>query len=63
MDNWQLLFTKQAEKDARKITSAGLGKKVNQLLDLIKKNPYNSYPPYEKLIGDLDGYYSRRINV
>lgn len=63
MDNWQLLFTKQAEKDARKIASARLGKKVNQLLDVIKENPYEPYPPYEKLTGDLQGYYSRRINV
>jgi toxin YoeB len=63
MDNWQLLFTKQAEKDAKKIVSAGLGKKVNQILDLIKENPYQPYPPYEKLTGDLFGYYSRRINI
>lgn len=63
MDNWELFFTKQAEKDARKIASSGLGKQVNKLLDLIKKNPYEPYPPYEKLTGDLQGYYSRRINV
>lgn len=63
MDKWQLLFTKQAEKDARKIASCGLGKQVNKLLDVIQKNPYQSYPPYEKLTGDLQGYYSRRINV
>ncbi len=63
MDNWDLVFTKQAEKDARKIASSGLGKQVNKLLDVIKKNPYKPYPPYEKLTGDLQGYYSRRINV
>jgi len=63
MDKWQLLFTKQAEKDAGKIASCGLGKQVNKLLDVIQKNPYQSYPPYEKLTGDLQGYYSRRINV
>ena len=63
MDNWQLLFTKQAQKDAKKIASAGFSKKVNQLLDIIKENPYESYPPYEKLTGDLQGYYSRRINI
>ncbi len=44
MDEWQLLFTKQAEKDARKIASSGLSKQVNKLLDIIKKNPYQTYP-------------------
>lgn len=63
MDNWELVFTKQAEIDARKIASAGLGKQVNKLLDIIKKNPCEPYSPYEKLTGDLHGYYSRRINV
>lgn len=53
MDKWQLVFTKQGEKDARKIASCGLGKQVNKLLDVIQKNPYQSYPPYEKLTGDL----------
>jgi toxin YoeB len=62
MDEWQLIFTKQAEKDASKIASAGLGKQVNKLLDTIKQNPYQPHPPYEKLTGDLHGYYSRRIN-
>lgn len=63
MDEWQLLFTKQAAKDAKKIASSGLGKQVNKLLDVIKENPYEPYPPYEKLTGDLTGYYSRRINI
>lgn len=63
MDEWQLVFTKQAEKDARKIASSGLGKQVNKLLDIIKENPYKSSPSYEKLTGDLQGYYSRRINI
>ncbi len=63
MDEWQLLFTKQAEKDAKKIASTGLGKQVNKLLDLLKRNPYEPYPSYEKLTGDLQGYYSRRINI
>lgn len=63
MDDWQLVFTKQAEKDARKIASSDLGKQVSKLLDVIKNNPYESYPPYEKLTGDLQGYYSRRINI
>ena len=48
MDDWQLVFTKQAEKDARKIASSGSSKQVNKLLDVIKNNPYESYPPDEK---------------
>ncbi|WP_308254368.1 Txe/YoeB family addiction module toxin [Geminocystis sp. GBBB08] len=63
MDKWQLVFTKQAEKDAHKIAMSGLGKQVNKLLDIIKENLYALYPPFEKLTGDLHGYYSRRINV
>jgi Txe/YoeB family toxin of toxin-antitoxin system len=63
MDNWNLVFTKQAEKDSRKIAAAGLGKQVIKLLDIIKNNPYQAYPPFEKLTGDLSGYYSRRINI
>ena len=63
MDDWQLVFTKQAEKDARKIASSGSSKQVNKLLDVIKNNPYESYPPDEKLTGDLQGYYFRRINI
>ncbi|MEA5535588.1 Txe/YoeB family addiction module toxin [Crocosphaera sp. XPORK-15E] len=63
MDNWQLVFTKQAEKDTRKLVSAGLVKQVTKLLDILKDNPYQSYPSYEKLSGDLAGYYSRRINI
>ncbi|BAQ67039.1 Txe/YoeB family addiction module toxin [Geminocystis sp. NIES-3709] len=63
MDKWQLVFTKQGVKDARKIASCGLGKQVNKLLDIIQQNPYESYPPYEKLTGDLKGYYSRKINI
>ena len=53
MDNWELVFTKQAEKDARKIASSGLGKQVNKLLDIIKKDPYQPYPSLEKLTGEL----------
>ncbi|MDJ0598051.1 MAG: Txe/YoeB family addiction module toxin [Crocosphaera sp.] len=63
MSNWQLVFTKQAEKDARKLVSAGLGKQTAKLLDVLKENPYQSYPNYEKLSGDLASYYSRRINI
>ena len=60
---WSLLFTKQAQKDAKKIEQVGLRKKVQRLLDILAENPFQNPPPYEKLIGDLDGAYSRRINV
>ena len=61
--NWQLVYTKQAQKDAKKIASADLKPKVALLLELIAQNPYSNPPPYEKLIGDLAGAYSRRINI
>ncbi|MBP0010534.1 Txe/YoeB family addiction module toxin [Roseofilum sp. Belize Diploria] len=63
IEEWEIVFTKQAEKDARKIASAGLGRQVTRILDVVKDNPYATYPPYEKLSGDLQGYYSRRINI
>jgi toxin YoeB len=63
MDDWRLVFTKQAEKDSKKLVSAGLAKQTNKLLDILKNNPYQYYPIYEKLSGDLAGYYSRRINI
>lgn len=61
--NWKVVYTKQARKDAKKLASCGLKNKAQILLDLISKNPYISNPPYEKLIGDLTGAYSRRINI
>ena len=63
MVNWQIVFTKQAQKDARKISSAGLRSNTQQLLDILRENPYQTPPPFEKLIGDLSGAYSRRINI
>lgn len=63
MVNWKLLFTKQAQKDARKLTHAGLKSKARKLLEIISENPFQNPPPYEKLIGDLAGAYSRRINI
>ena len=60
---WELYFTKQAQKDAKKVAASGLKKKTQQLLDLIRENPFQNPPPYEKLIGDLAGAYSRRINI
>ena len=60
---WQILFTKQAQKDAKKIAEAGLRGKSESLLAILSRNPYQNPPPYEKLIGDLAGAYSRRINI
>lgn len=60
---WELVFTKQAQKDARKLASSNLRDKAQALLDIIQVNPFQNPPPYEKLIGDLDGAYSRRINI
>jgi Txe/YoeB family toxin of toxin-antitoxin system len=60
---WTVVFTKQAQKDAKKLSSAGLQSKAEQLLEILKKNPVETPPPYEKLVGDLDGAYSRRINI
>jgi toxin YoeB len=61
--NWQVVFTKQSQKDAKQLSSAGLKPKAEALIELFKQNPYVNPPPYEKLIGDLDGAYSRRINI
>ena len=60
---WQVLFTRQAQKDAKKAASAGLRKKIESLLAVLATDPLQSPPPYEKLVGDLDGAYSRRINI
>jgi Txe/YoeB family toxin of toxin-antitoxin system len=58
-----LVFTKQAQKDARKLASSGLKAKAETLLDILANDPFQNPPPYEKLIGDLAGAYSRRINI
>ena len=63
MVKWQLVYTKQSLKDAKKISSCGLRKKAEELLETLKKNPFLSPPPYEILVGDLEGAYSRRINI
>ncbi len=60
---WQLYFTKQAQRDAKKLASSGLKPKAQELLDILREDPFASPPPYEKLIGDLAGAYSRRINI
>ena len=61
--SWRLVFIKLAKRDARKIVQSGLKPQANRLLDLLRKDPYRNPPPYEKLIGDLSGAYSRRINI
>jgi toxin YoeB len=63
MVNWRLVFTKQAQKDAKKIAHSGLKPQTERLLEILKDNPYLNTPPYEKLLGDLSGAYSRRINI
>ncbi len=60
---WKLYYTKQAQKDARKLASSGLKSKAQELLQIIEQDPYQKPPPFEKLIGDLAGAYSRRINI
>jgi Txe/YoeB family toxin of toxin-antitoxin system len=60
---WRLVYTKQAQKDAKKINAAGLRPKVEELLDIFRKNPFCRQPSFEKLVGDLSGAYSRRINI
>ncbi len=61
--SWQLVFTMQAQKDAKKIAQSGLKPQVNRLLNLLRVDPFQNPPPYEKLVGDLSGACSRRINI
>jgi toxin YoeB len=61
--SWELVFAKHAQKDAQKLAASGLKAKAQELLALIKENPFQNPPPYEKLVGDLAGAYSRRINI
>ncbi|MEA3289200.1 MAG: Txe/YoeB family addiction module toxin [Campylobacterota bacterium] len=63
MVDWKLVYTKQAQKDAKKISSSNLKSKAQKLLDLLKNDPFIKPPPYEVLVGDLSGAYSRRINI
>lgn len=60
---WKLVYTKQAQKDAKKLSASGLRKKAEKLLNILQVNPYQNPPPFEKLVGDLSGAYSRRINI
>ncbi len=61
--SWQLVYTKQAQKDAKKLASSNLKEKAEELLAILEENPFQNPPPYEKLVGDLSGAYSRRINI
>jgi Txe/YoeB family toxin of toxin-antitoxin system len=63
MVTWRIVYTRQAEKDAKKLSAAGLRDKAEELLKVLATNPYQNPPPYEKLVGDLAGAYSRRINI
>jgi Txe/YoeB family toxin of toxin-antitoxin system len=60
---WALVFAKHAQKDAQKLAASGLKGKAQELLDIVRENPFQNPPPYEKLVGDLQGTYSRRINI
>lgn len=63
MVSWNLVFTKQAQKDAKKLKASGLKPKAERLLEILELNPYQNPPPFEKLVGDLAGACSRRINI
>ena len=60
---WTVVYSKQAAKDSKKIEQANLKQTVKHLIEIIKNNPFENPPPYEKLVGDLTGKYSRRINI
>lgn len=63
MVKWNLVYTKQAQKDAKKLASSGLREKAERLISVVQTDPFANPPPYEKLVGDLSGAYSRRINI
>ncbi|MEI6068243.1 MAG: Txe/YoeB family addiction module toxin [Methylococcaceae bacterium] len=63
MVSWALFYTKQAQKDAKKLAAAGLKDKALQLIEILKTDPFQNPPPFEKLVGNLSGAYSRRINI
>jgi Txe/YoeB family toxin of toxin-antitoxin system len=63
MVKWQVVFTRQAQKDAKKLASAGFRPKAEKLLEILRNDPFTDVPPYEKLVGDLSGSFSRRINI
>jgi len=63
MVKWKVVYTRQAQRDARKIAAAGLRQKAEKLLHILSRNPFQTPPPYEKLLGDLSGAFSRRITI
>ena len=63
MVKWRVVYTRQAQKDAKKIAAAGLRPKAEKLLEILSENPFQTPPPFEKLIGDLSGAYARRITI
>lgn len=63
MVEWRLVFTSQAQKDAKKIKASGLKKKTEKLLEILRRDPFQKPPPFERLMGDLRGAFSRRINI
>ena len=60
---WRVVFTKQAQKDAKKLSAANLRSKAEQLIEILRENSYSTPPPFERLLGDLSGAFSRRINI
>lgn len=60
---WRVVYTKGAQKDAKKLSAAGLRPKAEALIEILRANPYQTPPPFEKLVGDLSGAFSRRINI
>lgn len=60
---WRVVFIKQAQKDAKRLSNAGLRPKTEKLIEILRENPYQVPPPFEKLLGDLSGAFSRRINI
>ena len=63
MVKWRIVYTPQAQKDAKKLARSGLKEQAQKILDALENNPFEPHPPYEKLVGDLAGAYSRRINI
>jgi len=63
VNDWNLVYTRQAQKDAKRLAASGLRERAQKLLDLLARDPFSKPPPFEKLVGDLAGAYSRRINI
>jgi len=63
MVKWKVVYTRQAQRDARKLAASGLREKAEKLIEILSEDPFKSPPPYEKLIGDLSGAFARRINI